>query len=238
MKVAIMLPTYNEAENIETLIRRILKVNKDFEIVVVDDNSPDGTGEILERLRDEFTNIHIVRRTGKRGRGTAGVLGFKECLKLDPDVIIEMDADLSHSPEFIPELLKHLKDADIAIASRYTQNGIDSRSLFRRALSNIANVYLSALTGLKLKDGTSGFRAFRSSTLRAIDLNRINSSGPSVVQEVLLNCVKNGAKFIEVPYRFNDRVGGKSKLSFWLLLKTFFKVTQLGLAYRFNRKLN
>lgn len=232
MKVAIMLPTYNEAENIENLIRSIQKINPEYEIVVVDDNSPDGTGEILEGLKNSNNNLHVIHRKGERGRGSAGVIGFKECLKIEPDVIVEMDADFSHKPEFIPELLRRIEDADIVIASRYVNGGKDGRNILRRTISKLANIYTKTICGIKIYDATSGFRAFRASILKRINLDEINSSGPSIVQEVLLNCIKEGANVVEVPYFFENRKKGKSKLSLLLLLETFFNITKMGLKFR------
>lgn len=227
-----MLPTYNEAENIENIIQDILKINSGYEIVVVDDDSPDGTGEILERLKNSNNRLHIIHRKGNRGRGITGVIGFKECLKINPDVIIEMDADFSHKPEFIPELLKKIEEVDIVIASRYVDGGEDGRDIFRRTLSKLANIYAKRICRINIYDVTSGFRAFRASILRQINLDEINSTGPSVVQEVLLKCLKEGANFIEVPYFFENRKAGKSKLSLLLLLKTFFNITKMGLKFR------
>ncbi len=229
-----MLPTYNEAENIEIIIKKIHEVRKNFQIVVVDDNSPDGTGEILERLRKEIPGIHIIHRRDRRGRGRAGIVGFKECLKLAADVIIEMDADLSHNPEFIPVLLNEIDNADVVIASRYINDGEDRRDFIRRTISRVANYYIKTICGINIYDSTSGFRAFRSSILQAINLNELKSIGPSIVQEVLLKCIEKNAKIIEIPYSFYDRNAGKSKLSLLLLLRTLFNITKMGIRFRFT----
>ncbi len=230
-----MLPTYNEAENIKNIIKKIQEVRKDFEIVVVDDDSPDGTGEIVEELKKENPCIHIIHRKDKRGRGRAGIVGFKECLKLSPDVIIEMDADLSHDPEFIPLLLNEIKRADVVIASRYIAGGEDKRDFIRRTISKIANYYIRKVCGITIYDSTSGFRAFNSSILRAINLDEMKSTGPSIVQEVLLKCISKGARIIEIPYCFYNRNAGRSKLSFLLLLRTLLYLTKMGLKFRWSK---
>jgi dolichol-phosphate mannosyltransferase len=232
MKVAIMLPTYNEADNIENLIRNIHSVNQEFEIVAVDDDSPDGTGDILERLKDKNERIHVVHRKGERGRGSAGILGFRECLKLNPDVVIEMDADFSHDPEFIPHLLKRMSHADVVIASRYVDGGKDSRGVLRSSISRIANQYIKLVCGIDVYDATSGFRAFSADKLKDIVTDEFESSGPSIVQEVLLKLINNGVRIVEVPYQFSDRRAGKSKLSFFLLLRTLLTITKLAIKFR------
>lgn len=227
-----MLPTYNEAENIEKLIKRIHEINSDFEIVAIDDNSPDGTGEIIERLKKNNSHIHVIHRNNSRGRGTAGIVGFKECLKLEPDIVIEMDADFSHRPEFIPRLLNKIEDADVVIASRFVKGGKDRRDWIRRIISRLSNFYTRIICGINIYDSSSGFRAFRASILKVIDMDRLKSRGPSIVQELLLQCLKRNAEIVEIPYVFYERESGKSKLSILLLLKTLLKVTVMGIKFR------
>lgn len=232
-----MLPTFNEAENIENLIRKIHEINSEFEIVAVDDNSPDGTGEILEKLSVSNPHIHVIHRKDMRGRGIAGAIGFKECLKLNPDIIVEMDADFSHRPEFIPKLLERINDADVVIASRFVAGGEDKRKGIRRTISRIANFYTRMICGLNIYDPTSGFRAFRARVLKEIDLNSVKSTGPAIVQEILLRALEKKSRIIEIPYVFYDRSAGDSKLSPSLLFKTFFKVTTMGIRHRFKIRL-
>lgn len=234
MKVAIMLPTYNEAENIENLINEIYKINADFYIVAVDDDSPDGTGAILDKLSNINPHLKVTHRKDERGRGKAGIRGFQECMKLNPDIVIEMDADFSHRPEFIPYLLKEIKNADVVIASRYVNGGADKRDFLRRTISRVANYYIKIISGINIHDFTSGFRAFNASLLQSIDLNKLTSSGPSIVQEVLFELLKRNAKIIEVPYTFYDRNAGESKLSLFLLFKTLLNITVMGIRFRFK----
>jgi dolichol-phosphate mannosyltransferase len=238
-KTCIVIPTYNEAENIEELIREILALNIfGMSILVVDDDSPDGTGELAERLSKEDPRIKVLRRK-ERGRGTAGIQGFKAALALNhfgsgladgADYVIEMDADFSHHPRYIPDLLKHIESNDVVIGSRFVKGGKDSdRGTARKIITLFAQNYIRRMLGLKVRDITSGYRCFRRGILERIDLDHMVSTGPSIVSEILYKCSLEGARMYETPITFMDRVKGHTKLNLAILLKTLYMV------YRFKR---
>jgi dolichol-phosphate mannosyltransferase len=222
-KVVIMIPTYNEAGNIEALIREILSLplEHDLSVLVVDDNSPDGTGEIVARLAGEDTRIRLLTRKEKRGRGLAGIEGFKRSLSLGPDYVIEMDGDGSHQPRFIPMLLDQARTSDLVIGSRYVQGGKDAdRPFYRRFITFLARNYMRRRFGLPVRDVSSGFRCFRRDVLEKIDLDGLISVGPSVVLEILDRAHRLNFKITEVPIIFLQRKKGQTKLTVRTLLET------------------
>ena len=214
MKTIVTLPTYNESQTIQEIIEKIFSLKDDIEIIVVDDDSPDGTGRLLDTLKGKYPNLDVIHRSGKRGRGTAGVVGFKRALQKRGDYIIEMDADLSHDPAYIPSFINEMNNADIVIGSRYTKGGRDvERSTIRNVISLLANTYIRYMLGMtNVKDCTSGFRCFKSDVLKAIDLDNIKSVGPSIVTEILYRCKPYRIK--EIPIIFKERAGGRSKFNF------------------------
>ncbi len=231
-KVVIMIPTYNEVGNIEALIREILilPLEHDLSVLVVDDNSPDGTGEIVARLADEDTRIRLLTRKEKRGRGLAGIEGFKRSLSLGPDYVIEMDGDGSHQARFIPMLLEQAKTSDLVIGSRYVQGGKDAdRPLYRRFITFLARNYIRRRFGLPLRDVSSGFRCFRRDVLEKINLDRLISVGPSIVLEILDRAHRLNFRITEVPIIFLDRKQGQTKLTVRTLMET------LLLTFKFKR---
>lgn len=231
--VWVMIPSYNEAENIEQLISEINALDIDPQIVVVDDNSPDGTAKIVKRLMDSMKNVHLVLRTEERGRGTAGVAGFKYALDNGAEYVIEMDADFSHHPKHIPDLLKAMEDHDVALGSRFVAGGKNIRKGFIRNLVTVfANIYINLILGVKIKDATSGYRCFKREVLEAIDLDHTVSIGPSVVQELLYKSSLMGFKIKEVPITFVDRYRGMSSFNFRIALQGFIMV--LVLRYMFS----
>lgn len=216
MSVAVMLPTYCEAENIESLIREIEELKLDLSIAVIDDSSPDGTSEIVKKLQDEYGNIHLFSRKEKLGLGTAITTGFRSLLRLknQPSYIITMDADYSHDPKDIPRLISAAKCGhDLVIGSRYQKEGkvIGSR-LRRRAISRIANLLAAAVVGARIHDCTSGFRCYSKNYVKSA-LNELHSETYEIQIETLKQARMNGFKIKEIPITFVDRKRGKSKLS-------------------------
>lgn len=230
-KTYVIIPTYNEVENIEELLKTILQLGiPDLTAVVVDDNSPDGTGDIADRLAKENPNIKVLHRYQNKGRGSAGIEGFKYALKENADYIIEMDADFSHQPKYIPDLLKHIKDYDVVLGSRFVPGGQDiDRGLVRKITTVLARTYIQLILGIKVKDITSGFRCFRRKVLEEIDLDHLISTGPSIVSETLYKVHLKGFSIYETPITFIDRTKGKTKLNLAILLKTLYMV------YKFKR---
>lgn len=228
MKTFVMIPTYNEEENIKKLIDAILNLNiKDLEIVVVDDDSPDKTGKIVEDISKDNKEVHLLLRKEKKGRGYAGKAGYIYCLKKGADIIIEMDADFSHHPKHIPELLKEIRNYDIVLGSRRVKGGREEgRSAVRRVITSFANLYIRLILGLKVKDCNSGFRCFRKKVLEEISYS-LKSEGPSIVQEVLFKAHLKGFSIKEIPIRFIDRKEGKSKLGIKQLVSGYFMVLKL-----------
>lgn len=224
-----MTPTYNEKENIMNLIDRILKLKiKNLHIVFVDDNSPDGTWKIVQKIAKKKKNVHLLLRKIKRGRGYAGKDGFIYCLTHGADIIIEMDADMSHDPKYIPLMLKELKNADLILGSRRVKGSKEvGRGCIRRIITYFANLYIRILLGLKVKDCNSGYRCFKRKVLEKINLNKIESKGPAIVQEVLFKAHLKGFKIKEIPITFINRTKGKSKLGLKQLAAGYFMVTKL-----------
>lgn len=219
MRAIVMIPTYNEKSNIGDLIEEILNLKCDLQIVVVDDDSSDGTGKIVEELSCGCSKVKIIHRKGERGRGLAGIEGFKYAVQQDVDCILEMDGDFSHHPKYIPHFLEAIEDADVVIGSRHVGGGGDAeRGVIRRLVSNLANWYLRSVLGLGHRDCTSGFRCFRKEVLESIDLDTLSSEGPSIVIEVLYRCKVRNYRILEIPIMFHKRRHGRSKLGFSILM--------------------
>jgi len=236
MKLAIVIPTYNEIGNINTLIKLILKtasLGLMIQIIVVDDNSPDGTARAVIDLSKENSCVHCLVNKGQRGRGWAIINGFKYALNLDVDYILEMDADFSHDPAYLPQFLKAIEDADIVIGSRFVLGGLDSRvSFLRKALSILANLFIRTMLDIKVYDCTSGFRCFRKEVVEKINLDRLSAPGPAVIEEMLYHCRK--FKIVEIPINFTDRKAGSSKLNFEILWQCFLSIWKLRFSYHDN----
>jgi dolichol-phosphate mannosyltransferase len=219
-KALVILPTYNEKDNLKNLVGEIISLRLPLELVIVDDNSPDGTGKIADALSCQYPQVRVIHRRGKRGRGLAGVEGFRFALKEKADYILEMDADRSHRPRYLPELLKQIKEYDCVIGSRYVSAGGErGRPFRRRAISCLANYYLRIILGNGVKDWSSGYRCFRREALASLDWNNIRSEGPSLVQEILYGLLVAGYRVKEVPIIFTEREKGSSKLGPRLLLQ-------------------
>ena len=217
MKALIVLPTYNERENLEEIVSGIHRYAPDATILVVDDESPDGTGEFADELAHATDYVRVMHRRGPRGRGFAGVDGFQYALDHGYDVAVEMDADLSHDPKYLPDMFCKVGTADVVIGSRYTEGGREKgRSLARQYITRFARVYLRFVLGVpRVTDPTSGYRCFTRQTLQSIGLSSLRSPGPSIVTEILFRCRKR--RIAEVPIVFNDRQHGESKFGVWAL---------------------
>ena len=222
-KVVVMIPTYNERDNIQGLIQEILRlpVEADISVLVVDDDSPDGTTELVFGMAEKDSRVHILVRTEKRGRGAAGIAGFKKALDFHPDLVLEMDGDFSHQPRFIPALLSACQTHDVAIGSRFIKGGKDvDRHILRRLITLLVRIYIRRQFRLNVRDVSSGFRCFRREVLERINLDDLVSIGPSIVLEVLYKTQLLGFSTAEVPIVFIDRKKGETKLTFPTLLET------------------
>ncbi len=231
LKIAIVVPTYNEAETLPVLVEQVAALNiSGLGFVVVDDASPDGTGDIADRLADEFPGVFLVcHREDKLGLGTAYMAGFQMALDAGAERIVEMDADLSHPPEILPELLARLDSTDVVVASRYISGGgVDpSWGWSRRQVSFWGNVGIRIILGLGVKDATAGFKGFRRKALETIGIDRLRLTGFGFQAEVAYRCQQAGMNVVEIPYLFMDRKVGKSKMSFSIIVEAFFQLSWL-----------
>src|SRR3989337_3920346 len=235
MKTYVMIPTYNERENIGDLIQGILNLKiPNLRIVVVDDNSPDGTSEVVREFSDDYPEVELLLRTTDKGRGSAGIAGFKYALEHGADYVVELDADFSHHPKYIPSFLEAIQEADMVIGSRFVSGGKDiNRGILRRVITFLAGVYVRILLGLKIKDVSSGYRCFKRKVLEAIELDSVISTGPSIVSEVFYRTHLKGYSIKEIPIEFADRTHGQTKLNYVILLKTLLMVLKFK---RLNKK--
>jgi len=229
-RTTVVIPTYNEGENVHELLDRILALDSAFEVIVVDDGSPDGTAE---KARAAGGRVKVIERAGVRGYGSAAVAGFKEALAGPAELIVGMDADFSHDPAVIPRLVDRAREADVVIGSRYCPDGgTVNWPLRRMLLSQTANRYVGAVLRLPSRDSTSGFRCYRRQVLETIGLDRIRSEGYSFLVEVLYRAYLHGARISEVPILFKDRLKGKSKISSHEIYRSVFMVLWLRWALR------
>jgi len=231
MKQVVLIPTYNEKENIEKIIRAVRSLEIDFHILVIDDGSPDGTADIVKRLQKEFPeSLFILERSGKQGLGTAYITGFKWAIEHEYDYVIEMDADFSHNPKDLPRLYKACTEngADLAIGSRYC-NGISviNWPIGRVIMSYYASMYVRTILGMKVYDTTAGFKCYSVKLLKAIDFDRIKMKGYGFQIEMKYNAYKLGYKIEEVPIIFIDRTEGTSKMSSGIFGEAFWGVIKL-----------
>ena len=214
-RALVIIPTYNERENLPRIVPTILEQDRRLDVLVVDDGSPDGTGELAEALASADARVHVIHRKGKQGLGTAYVAGFRWAIEQGFDYVFEMDADFSHDPKHLPELLAHTADADLVIGSRYLDGRVTvvNWPMSRLLLSYFANVYARWVTGLQLWDSTGGFKCYRRSVLEGIHLDRVRSNGYSFQIEMSFRAWKRGFRLKEVPILFTDRSQGQSKMS-------------------------
>lgn len=214
MKILIIIPTYNELENLPTLLPEVMSKNDGINVLIVDDNSPDGTAAFVENEMKNNNRIHLIKRPSKLGLGTAYIAGFKFALQNGYDFIFEMDADFSHDPKEIPKFLYEIKNSDVVLGSRYI-NGVNviNWPMRRLLLSSFANFYTRFITGMPVHDATGGYKCFRREVLEAINLKKITSNGYAFQIEMTFKAWKKGFKVKEIPIIFVDRVKGKSKMS-------------------------
>lgn len=230
MRAAIVIPTYKEAGNIAVMLPRVRAAAPDADVLVVDDASPDGTADLADKLGGELGGITVLRRTGPRGFGSAVRAGFAWALERDYEVVVGMDADLSHDPAALRSLLDAIEDgADLVVGSRYVPGGvIPNWPAHRRALSRWGNRYATALLRLPLSDATSGYRAYRATALRAIDLDRVRATGYGFLIEMAYRVRRNGGRLAEVPIVFVDRERDGSKMSGRIVAEAMTLVTLWG----------
>ena len=235
-RVVMVIPTYNEALNIEWIVGRLRDAQPDVDVMIVDDNSPDGTGDIADKLADGDPRIRVVHRTEKAGLGAAYLHGFRDALAAGYDVIGEMDADGSHQPEQLHLLLTALADADLVIGSRWVPGGsVVNWPKSREFLSRGGNLYVRLLLGSKVRDATAGYRLFRRTTLETIDLNSVQSAGYVFQTDLAWRTVKAGLRVVEVPIEFIERVRGDSKMSGGVASESLKRITRWGLQERRNQ---
>jgi len=234
-RIVVMIPTYNERENIEELVEKILglPLSHDLNVLVVDDDSPDGTAEAAARLAEKDRRIRLLLRKKRRGRGAAGIEGFKAALSLGADYVVEMDGDGSHQPRFIPALLEAARTADVVLGSRFVKGGQDTdRPVHRRLITRLVRLFLRRQFHLPVCDVTSGFRCFRREVLEKINLDDLISVGPSVVLETLYKARLLDFSVVEVPIVFADRKKGETKLTALTLFETLVMAMKFRRIYR------
>lgn len=236
-KILVVIPTYNEAENIPKLIPAVLRQAPNLHVLIVDDNSPDGTAKIVKDIMATNEYVHMIERGGKQGLGTAYVAGFKYAIANDYDLVFEMDADFSHNPNDIPLFLAKIKEGyDLVIGSRYV-NGVRILNwpMNRLLLSYSANVYTQWITGLPVQDATGGFKCYRIAALKAVPLDSIRSNGYAFQIEISFKVWKKGFRLIEIPIIFVDRREGVSKMSKDIVYEAMLMLWKLRLRSMFNR---
>lgn len=234
-KSIIIIPTYNELNNIQKLIPVLRENYPAIDLLIVDDNSPDGTADAVKKFMENDQQIHIIEREGKLGLGTAYVRGFKYMLERDYEVAIQMDADFSHDPVEIKNFLKEIEDHDLILGSRYIKGvNVINWPMSRLLLSYFANQYTRIITGIPVCDATGGFKCFRREVLEAINLDNITSSGYSFQIEMTFKAYKKGFRIKEIPIIFNDRTDGNSKMSKKIVHEAVFMVWKLRFASMFG----
>ncbi len=230
-KAIVIIPTYNEIENVEDIIKAVLSQNEDFDVLIVDDGSPDGTGAKVKEMMTSNTRIHILERKGKLGLGTAYLAGFRYGLDNGYDFIFEMDADFSHPPKDLNNLYAACKDgADVAIGSRYTKGGgVKDWSNYRLFLSRGASLYVRMITFMPIMDPTAGFKCYRRKVLETLNLDKINSVGYAFQIEMKYAAYQNRFKIVEVPIIFADRIKGTSKMDGSIITEAIWGVLNMKL---------
>jgi dolichol-phosphate mannosyltransferase len=230
-RVLIVMPTYNERQNLEIIVGRIRDAVPDADLLVVDDNSPDGTGDLADKLAEKDPHVQVMHRTEKAGLGRAYVAGFTWALDRGYDLIVEMDADGSHRPEDLPKLLVAAGSADAVIGSRYVPGGtVVNWPKSREFLSKGANIYNRIMLGVRVKDATGGFRVYRAETLRKIDLHGIQSAGYCFQIDMTLRVLQRGMTITEVPITFVERERGASKMSSTVIFEALARVARWGVS--------
>ena len=236
MKTLIIVPTYNELENIRRLLPELMALGPDIRVLVVDDNSPDGTGKLADELAAENERISVLHRPGKLGLGSAYVAGFKSAIRQDVDCVFEMDADFSHDPAMIPEFIEEIASCDVVIGSRYISGiNVVNWPMSRLLLSYFANIYTRLVTGMTIRDTTSGYKCFRREVLEHIELDEVRSDGYAFQIEMNFRCWRKGYRLREIPIIFVDRRSGTSKLSRGVINEAVWIVWWLRLQHLLRR---
>jgi dolichol-phosphate mannosyltransferase len=235
-RVLVIVPTYNERDNIETIVDRVLQSVPDANILVADDGSPDGTGKVADELAVSDPRVHVLHRAEKAGLGAAYIAGFRWGLERGYDVLVEMDADGSHAPEQLPRLLAALSDADLVLGSRWVAGGtVVNWPMSRELLSRSANLYTRMALGIPVRDATGGYRAYRRSVLESMDLAEVASQGYCFQVDLAWRAVNAGFRVVEVPITFADRERGESKMSGTVVREALWRVTQWGARHRVDQ---
>ena len=239
MKTLIIIPTYNEAENLRPLLEAIFSFVVATDILIVDDNSPDGTGDLADAIAAKDVRVHVLHRSGKLGLGTAYIAGFKYAIAHGYDAAFEMDADFSHDPRYLPDFLNAIEHADLVIGSRYVHGGgTPNWSVVRRFISGGGNIFARFLLGIPVHDCTAGYRCYRREVLESIDLDTIQSQGYAFQVELVYRVMKQGFKIAEIPIIFIDRRVGKSKMSHQIVIEAFTYVlrTRFGIGKKIKER--
>ena len=225
----VVMPTYNERENIERIVPRVLEADARIEVLVVDDASPDGTGEVVDALAEVEPRVHVLHRAGKEGLGTAYLAGFAWGIDRNFKLLFEMDADFSHRPEDLPAFIERARDADLVVGSRYVDGRVTvvNWPLSRLLISIFGSWYARTITRLPVRDATGGFNCFRREVLEALDLSRVHSNGYSFQIEIKLRAWRKGFRVVEIPIVFTERDTGESKMSKRIVREAIWKVWQL-----------
>ena len=235
-RAVMVVPTYNEVDNLADLLARVRRTTPEVDVLVVDDNSPDGTGALADRLAAQDRQVQVLHRPAKEGLGAAYGHGFRVALAAGYDLIGEMDADGSHLPEQLPLLLEASADADLVIGSRWVPGGtVVNWPWHRRALSRAGNAYTRVLLGVRVRDATAGFRVFRRETLETIDLDQVQSLGYAFQVELTFRTLRAGLRVVEVPIEFVERVRGDSKMTPEVARESLVRITRWGVRQRFGR---
>ncbi|HEY8482750.1 MAG TPA: polyprenol monophosphomannose synthase [Spirillospora sp.] len=235
-RVLVIIPTYNERDNIESIVRRVREAVPSVDVLVVDDASPDGTGDVADAIAAEDDQVKVLHRAGKEGLGPAYIAGFRWAAEHGYDVMVEMDADGSHQPEELPRLLSALEDADLVIGARWVPGGeVRNWPKRREALSRGANTYARVMLGIPLHDATGGYRAFRAATLEKIGLDDVDSRGYCFQIDLALRALRAGLRVVEVPITFIERVHGTSKMNRDVMAEAALRITQWAVADRAAR---
>ncbi len=232
-RVAVLIPTYNERENLPRIVRRVREEVPEVDVVVLDDASPDGTGEVADELAAADPQVRVIHRPGKHGLGAAYLEGFRWAMEAGYDAVVEMDADGSHQPEHLPALLEAARDADLVIGSRWVRGGsVVNWPAYRKALSVGANVYTKALLGMPVNDATAGYRVYRVAALRTMGLADVASQGYCFQVDLTWRAIRHGLTVVEVPITFVEREVGASKMSRDIMAESLRRITSWGVGYR------
>jgi len=236
-KALVIIPTYNELSNLHKIVPLVLEQDSRIDVLVVDDNSPDGTGKVADDLARQNPRIHAIHREGKKGLGTAYVAGFRWALERDYAFIFEMDADFSHDPKHLPQFLEAAADADVVLGSRYLKGRVTvvNWPMARLLLSYFANIYAKVVTGNRLYDATGGFKCFRRKVLETIKLDQVHSNGYAFQIEMSFRAARMGFRIVEIPIVFVDRTDGVSKMSGHIVREAIWMVWRLRFKALFGR---